>query len=480
MDSHAVDAVGRNRQQPQNTRGLAQATGNFSMNILQYVCGTLWALMPSVFNAMTELVLNHAAGVRYSVEEIQSRISASPTLNARQPGRASAGNGVAVIYISGVIARHAGQVNAVSQPQGTSVEQVRQEIRAAIANDSVSQILLVISSPGGSVDGLTDLAAEIYACPKPVTAFADGLMCSAAYWLGCQAKQISATADAMVGSIGVLTVATDLSAQASQQGAKVHVVSTGGMKGKGYPGTAIDPECLAEMQRTVDTIGGMFVADVARGRRISAQAARGMADGRIHIGEAAKAAGFVDRIETLDDVIARLQGGGATSSGTRAVTTASLSANESEMLNRIRAEQRELAAKYTDPVQALAALSGGAIVNERQPMQATLPPPAPTLSATEQFSASFEANLKTYGGDRTKAMRATVAANESLRDRALAEQLSTTPAFQSRGPKPLSAAASQFTAIFEANLAACGNRAKAMSKTVSENSDLHQQMLASL
>jgi ClpP class serine protease len=68
-------------------------------------------------------------------------------------------------------------------------------------------------------------------------------------------------------------------------------------------------EAHAAMQRLVNDIGGMFVRDVAQGRRVSESAVRdGFGQGRALTARAALRAHMVDRIATFEDTVARLLG----------------------------------------------------------------------------------------------------------------------------------------------------------------------------
>ncbi|WP_052688250.1 S49 family peptidase [Xanthomonas sp. MUS 060] len=78
-------------------------------------------------------------------------------------------------------------------------------LRQALADDTVSQILIDIDSPGGSVYGVAELADQIQSARsiKPVVAVANSLAASAAYWIGCAAGELYVTPGGEVGSIGV-------------------------------------------------------------------------------------------------------------------------------------------------------------------------------------------------------------------------------------------------------------------------------------
>ena len=105
---------------------------------------------------------------------------------------------------------------------GATYDQVRKGIEAALADHSVKGILLKIDSPGGTVDGCKETADYIHSVrgEKPIRAYADGEICSAAYWLASQCDEIAAPETAQVGSIGVLTVHEDWSKADEEWGVK--------------------------------------------------------------------------------------------------------------------------------------------------------------------------------------------------------------------------------------------------------------------
>ncbi len=87
----------------------------------------------------------------------------------------------------------------------TGYPEIREALVAAVNDMSVKEIFLDIDSGGGAVSGCGDTADLIRAVNsiKPVTAFTDSVMASAAYWLGSSAGEVYSGRAALVGSIGV-------------------------------------------------------------------------------------------------------------------------------------------------------------------------------------------------------------------------------------------------------------------------------------
>jgi signal peptide peptidase SppA len=209
-------------------------------------------------------------------------------------------DGTAVIPIVGAMAKAAGKYAQ------TGTVDTRRAIRKAVHDDNVESILLHIDSPGGTVAGTADLAADVAAANalKPVYAHVDDLGASAAYWVASQTRRITANATGRVGSIGTVLVLDDTSGKYAAQGIKVHVISTGKFKGAGTDGVPITPEQLAMFQEGVDDLNEHFVKGVAKGRNLPIGKVREVADGRVHIAEKAKGMGLIDDVCSLDAAVA--------------------------------------------------------------------------------------------------------------------------------------------------------------------------------
>jgi ClpP class serine protease len=118
----------------------------------------------------------------------------------------------------------------------TGYPEIREAMISAATDASVQHIILDIDSGGGAVSGVDDTAKLIrlvHDNVKPVTAFTDGSMYSAAYWLGSSAGEVYASKAAGMGSIGV--IATPHGALGNAQGSRDrgHRRSRGQVQGLG-------------------------------------------------------------------------------------------------------------------------------------------------------------------------------------------------------------------------------------------------------
>lgn len=191
------------------------------------------------------------------------------------------------------------------------------EIRAALVHaaqqDDVKAIVLDIKSGGGAVSGVTDtaeLVAMVDQKVKPVYAFSDGMIASAAYWLGSSARSVDIGKVTEAGSIGVLTVHQDLSKLFADMGVTMTVLRAGEYKALGNSYEPLSDKARAEIQRQLDQMYTVFVQHVADSRGVSyAVADEKMAQGRVFVGQAAVDAGLVDSVTSFDALLSKIQGG---------------------------------------------------------------------------------------------------------------------------------------------------------------------------
>lgn len=279
--------------------------GRYS-SVLRYVRETPWAILPETLAVITDLLRYRAGGDRLSRAEIAERIG--PHAATKGIGAARAGS-VAVIPLQGVIVHRADMFSDVSG--AASLDKFQARFREAMADPGVGSIIINIDSPGGTVAGVMEMAAEVLAArdTKRIIAVADTLAASAAYWIASAAGEIVVAPSGEVGSIGVIAAHEDLSAALEQQGIKVTLVSAGKYKAEASPLAALGEEARAAIQARVDEFYGAFIAAVAKGRGATPAAVRGgFGEGRVVGAAEAIKTGMADRIGTLDETLARLLG----------------------------------------------------------------------------------------------------------------------------------------------------------------------------
>jgi len=281
---------------------------------------TPWALMPERLSALATVISRWSQGVPAS-DAAMFQVQTDRVLRdtRRQTSAAISGGGIAVIPIYGVITQRGNMVDDVSGPGMVSTQIVTQMLRQAVADDAVSQILLDIDSPGGSVYGVSELGDAILSARarKPVVAIANSLAASAAYWIGSQAGEFYVTSGGEVGSIGVWQAHQDYSKAMDEAGVKTTLISAGKFKVEGNPYAPLDEEAQGFMQSRVDDYYAAFTKAVAKGRGVPITQVRdGMGQGRVLGADAALAQNMVDGIASFDQVLSKMHKDAASSAKT--------------------------------------------------------------------------------------------------------------------------------------------------------------------
>ena len=215
-------------------------------------------------------------------------------------------DGVATISIKGSLTND-GDADWNEWMGMTGYPEIRDAMISAATDASVQHIILDIDSGGGAVSGVDDTAKLIrlvHDNVKPVTAFTDGSMYSAAYWLGSSAGEVYASKAAGMGSIGVIATHMERSEMLKEAGIGVTVVRAGKYKALANGVEKLTEEGKAQIQAGVDAAYKVFVGHVAEMRGKSYEFADSvMAQGREFYGQAGADAGLVDGIKSFDQVM---------------------------------------------------------------------------------------------------------------------------------------------------------------------------------
>lgn len=172
-----------------------------------------------------------------------------------------------------------------------------------LADAGVTQIVLLIDSPGGTVTGCFELSDKIYAArgTKPITAVANDSAYSAAYAIASAADRIVIPRSGGLGSIGVRCQHVDISRALDRIGYTVTTIVSGAKKADFDSTAPLSDGARSEMQTEVNRLADIFVETVARNRGIDADAVRGLQAGCL-FGPSAIAAGLGDAIGTIESV----------------------------------------------------------------------------------------------------------------------------------------------------------------------------------
>jgi signal peptide peptidase SppA len=147
-----------------------------------------------------------------------------------------------------------------------------QEALLQAKNDSqISAVLLDIDSAGGSSEALQETALLVRetAKAKPVYAYTQTKMLSAAYWLASQATKVLASPASIVGSIGVVAIHYDMSKKMEKEGIQVTVLRSAESKAVPNVYEPLSEEDKAKLQQNVNNLHEQFVKAVKAARGLS-------------------------------------------------------------------------------------------------------------------------------------------------------------------------------------------------------------------
>lgn len=285
--------------------------------ILGFLAAKPWAMEQSALHAMTEYVCARAAGTELepTLETFEAdRMGGTPWFAdigaavgpqtagavARRAGR------VAVLPVRGTILHRLSGMQAMSG--GTGLETLARTFVGLRDDPQVKAIILDIDSPGGSVDGLPEMADLIRGSrgAKPIVSQVNVRAASAAYWLAVQADEVAVTPSGDVGSIGVITVHEDVSAMLEALGVKETVIASTPYKAEGHPYGPLSEEAHAAITTDVMAFDAMFHDAVAAGRGVKEGTVRSeFGQGRMVLAKDAVSRGMADRVATMEQTLNR-------------------------------------------------------------------------------------------------------------------------------------------------------------------------------
>lgn len=245
-----------------------------------------------------------------SVADLRASESLAEKAAKSKPNIRQDVDGVAIVNIAGSLRSDPGFRRVLEVYFGLPISATYGEMRAAVrearGDASIHSTVLRISSPGGSVFGVGELADEVYGMRKGgyrIKAYAQDMAASAAYWIGAQAGEVVANEVAHVGSIGVFSVLVDSSKAAEAAGYRVVPVRSTAGKAGIVDGAPIEDAAVEHLRELIEDVAGVFVGAVARGRGLAREDAEKLHNGRVYVGQKARAAGLVDRIASFDEFV---------------------------------------------------------------------------------------------------------------------------------------------------------------------------------
>ena len=267
--------------------------------ILAAIRSQPWAILPEYMNAIEAIAMrchDDPAIAKIEVDGHEERMAeAIAEMGSPMPGVPGAAfrDGVASLPLFGPIFPRA---NFMTEMSGaTSLANMAAKFRKLEADNAVAKILLVSDSPGGLITDVRAFGQLVANSNKPVTVFASGLCCSAAYHICSQAKEVIADPFALIGSLGVMMSGSVQEKPDNAGRRSVDVTSTNA------PDKRLDlatEEGREKVRAMIDGIEEVFIKDVASGRGVSVSTVKqDFGRGGTMSARQAKEAGMIDRVE---------------------------------------------------------------------------------------------------------------------------------------------------------------------------------------
>lgn len=262
----------------------------------------------AVVQAVEQLSVLEAAGPEALKAAVLSRGGGRGDDPFELPPMSNVNDGTAVMSINGsLVSGHSGFMRLFGV---TGYADIQDELLRLAADKGVKAILLAIDSGGGHVNGVEDTGNMIQMIDriKPVVAYTDGDMQSAAYWLGTSAREVYGAKTSQIGSVGTLVVHTEYSEALKEAGVKKTILKHGKFKAAANPYEPLTDEGKEQIQAIVNESGKIFVDYVSDRRGVSAvEFQKKMGEGRVFIGRMAHEAGLTDGVKSFQEVMAHMK-----------------------------------------------------------------------------------------------------------------------------------------------------------------------------
>lgn len=172
-------------------------------------------------------------------------------------------------------------------------------VEAALCDEDTSAVVMVIDSPGGDAAGTTEAHKRIRELramyDKPIYAYANEAMCSAAYAIGSAADEIWGPETGVIGSVGVICPLVDTTEANKKAGIKVKLMTSGARKADSHSDREMTDAVINNVQRHIDQMAKGFWKIVASSRGMSVKAVRDL-EANTFIGQKAVDAGLADGV----------------------------------------------------------------------------------------------------------------------------------------------------------------------------------------
>lgn len=188
----------------------------------------------------------------------------------------------------------------------TSYEAIKDAL-AIVMESGETKVLMDFASGGGAVRGLDTVTTAMERAKKSgisLHGHTDSSSFSASYWLMAGCNEATASRMAEVGSIGTLMVLATYANTEETMGVTFTVIKEGEFKAIGNPYETLSDKDKAYLQKNLKETNNFFLEHVAVNRSLALDDTSRWAEGQTFYAAKAVKLGLIDRVTTLDDLLA--------------------------------------------------------------------------------------------------------------------------------------------------------------------------------
>jgi protease-4 len=204
---------------------------------------------------------------------------------------------IAVVYAFGDI--------DMGSSDGISSKELVKTLADVRKDDKIKAVILRVNSPGGSALGSELIWREVclIKAKKPIYVSMGDYAASGGYYISSPADTIMAQPNTITGSIGVFGLIPNVAGLTNKLGITFDGVKTNKLSDMPNLNRPLTGEEKELMQAYVNNTYETFVSHCAKGRHLSVEAIKKIAEGRVWTGEQAKGLGLVDALGNLNDAV---------------------------------------------------------------------------------------------------------------------------------------------------------------------------------
>ena len=214
---------------------------------------------------------------------------------------------LAFLVITSIANTKSGNYIARLSVTGLIIDDIEREyaLKSLKEDDEALALIVRIDSPGGTIVGGENLYYQLkdFSQEKPVVAVMGSTATSAGYMIALGADYLIAREGSLTGSIGVLLQTADVTSLLEKIGIKPEVIKSGPFKAQPNPFEKTTQAARDTIESVVLDMYAVFVDIVAERRKMSPEAVRALADGRVYSGRQALANGLIDAIGSENEAL---------------------------------------------------------------------------------------------------------------------------------------------------------------------------------